>query len=460
MRLATVAAVALILSVFLLIFGCTDNGGTYPSVSTNNGSNGNQGSYACPPGYTLGSDAMCHLENSANGSEGGAIKQLGGGQTGQNATGQTTPSNIPLPAATDQQTEFSDIVCSTFPSSATHLTGGEVAVNISPDLQSELASQGDSISFASPQGFVNQSESTTSDYYWDCWTNYTGDHTCIIPITATWQDGSGNNVTNTGAIVLTFTGPLAPLLSANPPQNNSAGQVPIVEGAPSGAPQGRAYPDSAPVLGAGETGPTDVGTVQRFGPQYVCPVSENSEGGAESGPMDVEPAYMFPHWIYWIPLNEQTINNCPGPMLPAATFTMTNCQVLFDQSCPQQEGMQLCGECPYANTIAVVHPDATHQQSQFAANLGQCRYCGAGSTCGSNDNYGICGSVCIGSSPAPGPMNFYIGCSECPDGSIVSQNYPDRSYDSWADCMNEYDYCYDTLGCGKVLENCRGHEPS
>ena len=117
----------------------------------------------------------------------------------------------------DPDQQFTNIVCEGIPKNAMHLNNDLVAVLIPAKIIDELKDNGDSISFDTPSGFIDSDQPLNSNnngdkYYSDCWINDGANtHFCLIPITAGLTDTNGNNITDKGAIKLTFEGPLEAL---------------------------------------------------------------------------------------------------------------------------------------------------------------------------------------------------------------------------------------------------------
>ena len=109
-----------------------------------------------------------------------------------------------------------EAVCDALFQNATHLVDGHVAVFFPQNFSSAIAAIGDQLNFSSPEGFVASQipNSTNGSYYWNCWSNGGPSiHICTIPISVAMKDGMGGTITETGAIKLTFSGSLAPLIS-------------------------------------------------------------------------------------------------------------------------------------------------------------------------------------------------------------------------------------------------------
>ena len=160
----------------------------------------------------------------------------------------------------------------------------------------------------------------------------------------------------------------------------------------------------------------------------------------------------------WIPISEQMPpNQCYGPKEAVPTFIKTDCAVIFDDPCPEQPEQTLCGKCDYTHTSLFTDADTRfYVHPEYKSNLGQCRYCNSNQSCGSNDNYGICGSVCVNTTAVipVAERNYYINCGQCTEGQPFAMDYPDRSVGSWSSCINNYNWCVD-IGCGRILDNCR-----
>ena len=455
MRLFSLVAVALLLAVLLFAFGCPYpnpiNIGNKTIINKPNNTAQNI-SVLCASGYSLGIDGLCHAANNLppRPVENNSAGNNGSGDAGTNANDAIPPQALALE-------DFRSDVCNDIPSNAMHLLGNYVAVLIPNNLTSDLGGIGDSITVNSQYSFVDTPDphyyvsaplnSTEGRYYWNCWANGgPNTHLCIIPITAQINLKNGTVLTQNGAIKLTFQGGLEPLKSAcnwTPPSANSSSvsytysgsgprpQAPDLSG-PISVPPSTPECTSPPVVATGEMGPTDV----------------------------------YP-WMmrFWIPHDEILPNNstAPGPLASMPTFNRTDCDIFYDPVCPDQEGSVLCGECTYSNTLTVITYDQFHTSpGTFVSNLGQCKYCSVGSSCSGSDAYGICGKgACLPPAQPPSAMNFYINCGQCPpDDSQFKKTYPDRSYVSWADCISRYNWCHETLNCGRILDNCRGHQPS
>ena len=217
---------------------------------------------------------------------------------------------------------------------------------------------------------------------------------------------------NKGAIKLSFSGPLQPLISKNPPPVQTDPNVQVDE---CGQP-----------IRYGEGGPTFVG---------------NEEEARQRAHL-------------WIPKSEQLPpNKCPGPKEAVETFTRKDCTVEYEPFCQDIPGKSLCGQCPYSSAIQILRntPDKI-------GNLGQCRYCSGGTVCSNNGANGICGDVCVTAPPindgddtvVVNNKNYYVGCSECNANPTVF-GYNGSSYET---CNFYYNQCVD-FDCGKILDNCR-----
>ena len=432
-RIASLASSALLIAAFLFLFGCAmPKNGNLPSMNLSNFSAAN-------------------LTNFIIG-EGGA------GQAGEaNGSGGIATE----PAETRAADELNASICDDMLDHALNMPGRYIAVPIPANLESDAESLGYNMTFTSPGAFVAPVDFagrpiaapinySIENYYWNCWANGGPDtHICIIPVAIQKDFGNGTAAAYTGAIKLTFEGGLEPLRSAcnwTWPVDNETGTAQNVHG-----PQPQSPSSGAPVMAGQIITPPDT-------PECASPPS-NGMGG-ESGPHDVYPWMMH----LWLPINERlpSHSTAPGPMANTPTFNRTGCELDIDQPCPPVSGAVLCGQCSFASSMDVITSDQSHPSpGKYVGNLGQCRYCPDGTTCSESGGYSICGDLaCSGPRPPPSSEPFSIGCSSCPDGGTVSRNYPDRSYQSWAECINTYNYCHGTLNCGRILDNCRSQQPS
>ncbi len=356
------------------------------------------------------------------------------------------------------ENDFSNAVCNILPTHAMRIVNFPApAVFIPGNMSDKLAGMNDSFTFVSPSAFVGSpqdphmgvfihadpsSEDPTKDrFYWNCWTVGSDGETrvCLIPITATLNAANGP-VTKTGAIKLSFTGPVMPFTSAcnwTPPAVSSVSgySCPTTGGAPCMAPS--IDPDSIP--------PNT--------PECTNPPAPSGTG-AESGPHDV---ISMPH-----PTADHTppapADNKPGPRINTPTFNRTGCEVNFDPTCKPHPNQTLCGQCSYGSVLSVITYDQWHTDpSGHANNLGgSCQYCPSGDTCQPKDAYGNCGGMVCLKPTVPSAFAYWVGCTDCASGGVVSWRG-----DSQPTCAGEWQQCY-LRGCSnkKSSPNCLTPAPA
>ena len=358
-------------------------------------------------------------------------------ETENKTNGNTNPSGDKLAELRQSfaEADFSDVVCNDLPSHAMHLFGtmAYVAVEIPDNLMTDLQAQGDQLSFTTPagseygyasgrDGFVHD-PSINGTYYWNCWINVDSTtYQCIMPITAEIND-NGTTVTRTGAIKLTFEGILASGIQST--QTTSTQGTPENTGGSMGP---KFLPLGAPDMASNTT------------PVQSTTQCDHPQNTAESGPHDVYSVGGV-HWTQ----SDTSNSDCPRVSIP--TFNRTGCEIVYDSDCPQVQGLQSCGECPYSYTMLMINPTSILGGSSSPAldlvpDLGTCKYCGPGTICGTpygaQNIYGVCGAGCVTSSQTKPPWPYYVNCGQCDDGPVSYGGYDPKL------CKAYYQECLDT----------------
>jgi hypothetical protein len=270
---------------------------------------------------------------------------------------------------------------------------------------------------------------------------------------------NGTTITKTGAIHLTFSGMLKALAvkwPAPPATANTTSQSGS-QNATSNDTSGQNSTASNETENQTSAGATPWNSIRQntvpSGIQgYIIQTNEGCPPVpliGEGGPTGVSGQSMR----YWIPSSEVESKRCPEAQHTSVpTFTRSECELKFDESCPEMPGLELCGECPYSYFVQMITQDMQMKYHlELFPNLGQCRYCGGGQVC---IHRGLCENTVCGSGTPSAPSSYYINCGQCSAGVPFKIDYKDRSEYSRVDCISNYNRCMN-MKCGRILDNCR-----